>query len=319
VEPRLTSKSKQLLGESVECDEKNFCVSKSDIKSEFLSANKAGDQHDPKINSIKSETVSSEDEENNYLISEDSSELELVDMILGENYDQRDKITVPTNYCCPLCCEGNMVTIRQTCKDTMCSSKRPHTEDMDPRADTKRTNQLSLKKRSDISDNSSLELFTYPDIQYIKADYGSCEDEQLEHCSDSEVYRDSDSNSFILSFTNVKEEDDNSLEGTAGSGDTLGDKKWKDIGTMNAKHRNVNVKSEKTENGNPVSCIVCGETMINLDQCLVHALCAHADGEAHSYPCALCEMCFSVDTDLTRHFMNIHQNIKVSFYLYTAV
>jgi hypothetical protein len=317
VDPRLTSKSNQLLGGSA-MHEQNGCISKSDMRSAFFPANRTADLDDPKTNSIKSETLSSEDEESDYLISEDSSERELVDMILGGDCDQGDKIVMPANYCCPLCCEGSMVTMKQILKDTSCSSERPHIEDLDTGADIEGMNQSSVKKHADISDNSFLEMFTYPHIQYIKSDCGSSdEDDPVEQNSDSEVDDDSNSNSIMLSSTNVKEEDDYSIEGTTGSGDRGGDKR-EGIITVSSKQGNVNIKSERTEDDNPVSCLVCGETVINLNQCLVHALCAHADSETHSYQCSLCERCFSVDTDLTRHFMNVHQNIKVSFPLFTT-
>jgi hypothetical protein len=283
------------------------------MRSDFFPVSRTADLHDFKINSIMSHTLSSEDEESDYLISEDSSEHELVDMILGDDCYEGDKVIMPTNYCCPLCCEGSMVTVKQIHKDTPCSSKRSLTDDLDTGADIEGMNQLSVKKHTDTSDNSSLKMFTYPHIQYINNDYGSSyEDDPVEQSSNLEVDGDSNSNSIMLSIASIKEEDNYNLEGATTSDDRGGGKR-EGVITISAKQGHVNVKSERTEDNNPVSCFLCGETVINLNQCLVHALCAHADSETHSYQCSLCERCFSVDTDLTRHFMNIHQNIKVSF------
>lgn len=273
------------------------------MRSSFFPTSRAADLHEPKINLIKSETLSSGNEESNYLISEDSSECELLNMIPGGNCDQGDTILIPTEYCCPLCCEGSMVAVKQILMDTACSSKRPYIEDLDTGAEG--------MKHADISDNSSIEMFTYSHIQDNRSDCGfSYEDDSMEQNNDY----DSNSNSIMMSFTSVKEEDDYSLEGTSG-GDKGGDKREGTI-TTSSKQGNVNVKSERSADDNPVSCLVCGETVMNLNQCLVHALCAHADSETHSYQCSLCERCFCVDTDLTRHFMNIHQNVKVSVPLF---
>jgi hypothetical protein len=298
------------VGESVVHDDQNRCISKSDMKSVF-SASRSTYQHYCKINSIKSESLSSED---NCLISEDSSELELVDMILGDDYCQGDtRIVVPANYSCPLCCEGSMVTVKQTLKDIFSASEKPSIADLDSGADTKRINHRSVKKCLNISDNSRLSS------QYSKGDYGSsCEYGPVEQDSNPEVNGDTDSNSFVLSCTKVKEEDDDSMERAAAKDNRECDKR-DDIVTINTKEGNLIVKSEKVEDDNPVSCLVCGGTVINLNQCLIHALRAHANSETCSYPCSLCEMCFSVDTDLTRHYMNIHQNIKVRVSLCTAI
>jgi hypothetical protein len=284
------------------------------MESVLFSASRSTDQHYCKINSIKSESLSSEDEESNCLISEDSSELELVDMILGDDYSQGDtRIAVPTNYSCPLCCEGSMVTVKQTLTGVLSASEKPYIEHTGTGADTKRTNHRSVQKRLNISGNSRLNSWS------SKGDNGSsCEYGPMEHDNDPEVNGDSDSNSFVPSFTKVKEEDESSMEGTAAKDNRECDKR-DGIVTINTKQGNLTVKSEKAEDYNPVSCLVCGGTVINLNQCLIHALRAHANSKTRSYPCSLCEMCFSVDTDLTRHFMNMHQNIKVRFSLYTAV
>jgi hypothetical protein len=305
VKPRLTSKCNQMQRESVVGDSENCYISKSDMKSVLFSASRSNYQHYCKINSIKSENLSSEGEENNYLISEDSSELELANMILGDDCSQGNgRIAVPANYSCPLCCEGSMVTIKQTLKDTFPASEKPLIEGMGSGADIKRMNHVIVKKHLDISSNSRL------NSQYSKGD-------PVEQDGDPEV-GDSISNSFILSLSKVKEEDDNSNEGTAARDNREYDKR-NGIMTINTEQGNLSVKSEKAEDDNPVSCLVCGGTLINLNQCLIHALRAHANNETRSYPCNLCEMCFSVDTDLTRHFLTIHQNIKVRFSSYTAI
>jgi hypothetical protein len=312
VKPRPTSKCNQIQRESVVHGGQNCSISKSDMKSVLFSASRSKYQHYCKINFIKSKSLSSEGEERNYLISEDSSEPELADMILGDDYSQGDRIAVPSSYSCPLCCEGSMITIKQALKDTLPASEKPHTEDTGSAADTNRMNHLSIKKHLNISSNSRL------NSQYSKGDHGSSSDyDPVEQDSDPEG-DDSNSNSFILSHTKVKEEDDNNIESTAAKDNREYDKR-DGIMTINSNQGNLIIKSEKTEDDNPVSCLVCRGTLMNLNRCLVHALSAHANSETHSYPCSLCEMCFSVDTDLTRHFLTVHQNIKVRFSSYTAV
>lgn len=310
VKPRLTSKCNQIQMESVVRGGQNCYISKSDMKSVLFPASRS--KYQCKINSIRSESLSSEGEESNYLISEDSSEPELADMILGDDYSQGDRIAVPSMYSCPLCCEGSMVTIKQALTDTLPASEKQHIEDMGSGADTNRMNHLSVKNHLNISSNSRL------NSHYSKGGHGSsCDYDPVEQDSGPEV-GDSNSNSFILSRTTVKEEDDNSIESTAARDNREYDNR-DGIMTINSKQGNLIVKSEKAEDDNPVSCLVCGGTLTDLNKCLVHALSAHANSETHSYPCSLCEMCFSVDTDLTRHFLTIHQNVKVRFSSYPAI
>ncbi|PNF22522.1 hypothetical protein B7P43_G13958 [Cryptotermes secundus] len=172
---------------------------------------------------------------------------------------------------------------------------------------------MNVKKCLNVSPSSRLSS------RYRKGDYGSaCEYGPMEQDSDPEVNGDTDSNSFVLSCTKVKEEDDNSMEGTAAKNNRECDERH-GIVTINTKQGPLIVKSEKAEDDSPVSCLVCGGTVINLNQCLIHALRAHANSETRSYPCSLCEMSFSVDTDLTRHYMNIHQNIKDARLLHVCI
>jgi hypothetical protein len=306
VDQSLTSKSNQILGGNVARDEQNCFIYKPNMKSVLLSPTKTTNQHGSKMNLIKLENLSSDDEESNYLISEDSSTLELVDMILGDDCDEGNKkIAFQTKYCCPLCCEGRMVTVTQTIRDT-CSSKRSRTEEVNTETDTERRDQMNIKKHSDISDNSSAEMFTCSNVQFIRGDH-------ISHGVDL-MEQDRDSNSFTWGLTKAENEDDN-LEGTIGRGD----RESEGVVVINTKQGNVDVKSEKTEDDNPVNCLMCGGALINLSQCLIHTLCTHANSETNFYPCSLCEMCFSTDTDLTRHFMNIHQNIKVGCSLYITI
>lgn len=289
VDQSLTSKSNQILGGSV-----------------LFSPAKTTNQYDPKMNLIELQNLLSDDEESNYLISEDSSELELVDMILGDDCAEGNKkIALQTKYCCPLCCEGRMVTVTRTIRDT-CSSKRPHNEEIDTETDTETRDQMSIKKHPNIPDSSSAEMFTYSNVQFIRGG----------HISDGvdPVEQDRDSNSFTQGLTKAENEDDN-LEWTIGRGDRESDS----VAGINTKQGNGDVKPEKTEDDNPVNCLMCGGTVINLSQCLIHTLCTHANSGTNFYPCSLCETCFSTDTDLARHFLNIHQNIKVGCSLHTTI
>lgn len=275
------------------------------MRSLLFSPTKTTNKHDSKMNLVKLENLSSGDEENNCLISEDSSELELVDMIFGDDCDGGNtEIAFQTKYCCPLCCEGHMVTMKQRSRDT-CSSKRLYTEEMDTEADTERRNQISIQKHSDISNNFGVEMFTCSNVQHIRGDYVS-------H-GDGPVQQDRDSNSFTQGLAKVKNDGEN-LEG----GVVRGDRESESIVGVNIKQGTVNVKSENTEDDNPVKCLVCGGTVIK-SRCLIHTLCTHANSETNFYPCSLCELCFSTDTDLTRHFMNVHQNIKVGSFLYATI
>jgi hypothetical protein len=306
VDQSLTSRSDQMLGGSVARDEQNCFISKHNMKSVLLSPTKNTNQHDPKMNLIELENLSSDDEESNYVISEDSSELGLADMILGDDCNEGNKkIVFQTKYSCPLCCEGRMVAMKQTMRDA-CSSKRSCTEEMDTGTDTERSYRMSIKKRSDISDHSSAEMFTCANVQFIRGDY-------ISHGGDT-MEKDRDSNLLTQGMTKVKNKVDN-LEETMGRGG----RESEGIVGINSKEGNVDIKSEKTEGDCPVNCLVCGGAMINLSQCLIHTLCTHANSETNVYSCSLCKMSFSADTDLTRHFMNIHQNIKVGCSFYTRM
>ncbi|XP_069686218.1 uncharacterized protein [Periplaneta americana] len=274
------------------------------IESEGHASNITSESSNFKTSFIKTESLSSEDDESSFVMSEDSSENELMDMILEESCDG-ERVTVPTEYCCPLCCEGNMVTVNTSSVDSQLSNSSESLV-LDNRTSSKTQNELTVKKFPNISDISNLELFRYVNAEYLRPDCDSSYENLIDQGSES----DSEVSSFI--FGEVKEEDESSREKIAGISDKIDDK------SVSISDQIVEVKLEKLED-NTVNCFVCGETMSNLNQCLIHSLRFHADSESQSYPCGQCEMCFRVDTDMTRHFMTVHQNMKVARLLHICI
>ncbi|XP_069672850.1 zinc finger protein 624-like isoform X2 [Periplaneta americana] len=196
------------------------------------------------------------------------------------NFNRQNK----NSYCCPLCCEGEMIVCR---KDSETST---FTSDLCSKTEN---SSLEDKQICEPSVECNNNCNKDNDVS-VKTDTGS-----MDHMQHNIVYevRDVDNNYTLVESSVGWWNDENTLESAEIIIETLNPEDAKVLCEMND-DSSWNLVSQLDLESSKPTCQLCGESFISEELCLDHS---RTHSEEDCYPCSLCGMIFTNELDITSH------------------